>query len=362
MGGWLELTGDSTIGGPNTAVARLQDYQPTRQPINITGWASPGTTVSIVSSPNDLTQHTIVDDGFAPEIHDVVSSLNYTSEVINELRVSSSHLWSTYAQTDYIECVPGRYDGYTNGYRCHYSAYPSYPATLSTDFYAKDCNAVIERATNSGGTVLANVAKGIELGYTTQYGHHNQWPGDPAFRQVTMTELPTVHCGLKNDGYHHVSMVEVNNTKSFTRHYLFGPHAGTSSQIDLPLEVNGNITLNTSDHDVHFTGTGLFEEEIDLQKTTTVATTVVVKMSLNPSTSSRYAYYYLESPDGQQHPICNFVCRGDITRTLTFENAPIVGDWKVYGKKVSDSLFEVPLALRAYTRAVSPSESADRAG
>ena len=182
---------------------------------------------------------------------------------------------------------------------------------------------------------MANVAKGIELGYTTQYGHHNQWPGDPAFRQVTMTELPTVHCGLKNDGYHHVSMVEVNNTKSFTRHYLFGPHAGTSSQIDLPLEVNGNITLNTSDHDVHFTGTGLFEEEIDLQKTTTVATTVVVKMSLNPSTSSRYAYYYLESPDGQQHPICNFVCRGDITRTLTFENAPIVGDWKVYGKKTS---------------------------
>ena len=49
-------------------------------------------------------------------------------------------------------------------------------------------------------------------------------------------------------------MVEVNNIAViYASSICLGLHAGTSSQIDLyHSRVNGNITLNTSDHDVHF--------------------------------------------------------------------------------------------------------------
>ena len=47
---------------------------------------------------------------------------------------------------------------------------------------------------------------------------------------------------------------------------------------------------------------------------------------------------------------------------LKMERASLTRSYAKQAIAVSDSLFEVPLALRAYTRAASPSESADRAG
>ena len=77
-GGWLELSGGSNVGDPGTAVLRLQDYYITNELIKVSGYAPDGATVKIVSSPNDLTQRAVDNDGFVPDVVPIDSQLNYT--------------------------------------------------------------------------------------------------------------------------------------------------------------------------------------------------------------------------------------------------------------------------------------------
>ena len=78
---------------------------------------------------------------------------------------------------DLLECVPGRSDSYAyRGFRCHNFAYPSYPAVLHTDFYAKDCIDPIEtRQANLGSRqrpMYVDVMDGIDSGVHTQVLRH----------------------------------------------------------------------------------------------------------------------------------------------------------------------------------------------
>ncbi len=337
--GWLELEGKPGIGGPKTVVVRLNDYPLTNEPANITGWAPPGTTVQIVSSPNDLTQRAIAGDEFAPDIMPLDSYLDYTRTLVTTQYSKNSRLTAGNITTDFLECVEGRSDTYTyRGYRCHNYAYPSYPAVIYTDFYTKDCMDAVDQNTINIGTyrrpAYADVVDGIDVvGHTRGgYSHSPQNPDYSYWTAVSLKTPPVIDCGPKVDGYHHFAGLEQNQTNTYGGTYRFGPLAGTYEGGDFLQEIHGNVTLRTSDHDVHFTGTGFFEETIDLQRTTTVATEVTVTMRLSTSTTS-YGYYMLEAPNGQQVTICSFVCRGEITRTLTFDDAPINGEWKVYGKR-----------------------------
>ena len=115
--------------------------------------------------------------------------------------------------------------------------------------------------------------------------------------------------------------------------YLFGSDQGMRLSGDLLTEIHGNVTLNSGDHDVHFEGIGLFEEIVDLQKTGTTTTEVVVTLDAS-SASSRYSTYGLETPDGQQHQLCTAqYCRGGGTYTITVNSTEIAGDWKLYGSR-----------------------------
>ena len=120
-------------------------------------------------------------------------------------------------------------------------------------------------------------------------------------------------------------------------------------------EIHGNLTLNTGDHDVHFEGMGLFEETVDLSRTATNATEVTVDMDITAGTS-RYAYFMLEAPGGQQKVVCSFVCRGG-TYTVTFDPVAYVGDWKLYGKKTS--LFN-SVTLRSWALTIGITEYPER--
>ena len=320
-GGWLELAGDPNIGGPNTVVARLNDYQLTRQPINVTGWASPGTTVQIVSSPNDLTQHTIVGDGFAPEVLPIDSYLNYTKTLVNTQYSSNSRLPAGNINTDLLECVEGRSDTYTTrGYRCHDYAYPSYPASIHTDFYTKDCGTGIDIDANVGHT------RGV-YSSTPQNPDYSYWTSG------TLTSPPVIDCGPKVDGYHHVTRIEQNQTATYGGTYRFGPLTGTYEGGEFLQEIHGNVTLNTSDHDVHFTGTGLFEETVDARPLVYTPTTVTFSAWAVYVSPNSWVTLSLESPDGQITPLTSsyFLYSGrpsvTITETVELRDAVANGDW-----------------------------------
>ena len=349
-GGWLELTGDSTIGGPNTAVARLQDYQFTRQPINITGWASPGTTVSIVSSPNDLTQHTVVGEEFAQETVPFDSYPTSDKVLYNTAYSSSSNRLQSDILADLLECRDGKTDGHTRGYRCHNFAYQSYPVDMYVDFYAKSCGAVVDSVTGR-----ANVT----------YGNINH-PSSNYEYTATSTALspPVIECGSITDGYHHVTKISQNKTSTHSETYRFdssnGMLEGTHVVEDLFHEIHGNLTLNTSDHDVHFTGTGLFEETVDARPLTYTPTTVMftARISHTGGNNGVFANLSLEIPDGQTIDLArhSFLYSGipsrTITETIEFHDIQINGDWTLHASS-SYCRLDRPFSLGTWTLTIN---------
>ena len=89
-GGWWRLASGLNGTEPYTSVIRLNGYS-VDNILNITGYSSENATIKIVSSPNDLTQLTVDNDGFAPEVVPIDSYLNYTKV----LRDSYANSYST---------------------------------------------------------------------------------------------------------------------------------------------------------------------------------------------------------------------------------------------------------------------------
>lgn len=167
-----------------------------------------------------------------------------------------------------------------------------------------------------------------------------------------------IDCGPKTDGYHHVTGIEQNQTHAYSATYRFGPDAGTSESGEFLHEIHGNVTLNTGDHDVHFDGAGLFEETVDLRRTTTTATEVIVDVEMTPT--STFGYLMLEAPDGQQQELCNGWCGSTLSNDLElgpgykrgsfvvyFNSTDIAGDWKLYGKDYNYPRY--PVVLQNWT-------------
>ena len=153
------------------------------------------------------------------------------------------------------------------------------------------------------------------------------------WKSVSLNTPPEIECGPKIDGYHHVTRIKQNQTTPYSDTYLFGPDQGMTSSGDLLTEIHGNVTLNSGDHDVHFEGIGLFEEIVDLRRTTMDTTEVVVTLDAS-SAIGRYSNFRLETPDGQQHQLCIFAaCRGGGTYTITVNSTNIANDWKLYGSR-----------------------------
>ena len=361
-GGWLELSGGPDVGGPQTSVVRLQDHYLANNIVNITGYATENATVKIITSPNDLAQLTLDGEDFAPKVLPLDSRLNYTKTLVDTQYSRDSRQVDQDITVDLLECVPGRSDSYAyRGFRCHNFAYPSYPAVLHTDFYAKDCIDPIEtRQANLGSRqrpMYVDVMDGIDSGHARgQFRFHVANPPDFAYWiPVTLKTPPVIDCGPKVGGYHHITRIEQNQTSSYGGTYRFGPDAGTTVRGDFLQEIHGNVTLRTGEHDIHFEGTGLFEETVDPRRTTTTATKVTVDMEIT-SGSGRYAYFMLEAPDGQQQALCNFVCRGG-TYMATFEPTGIAGDWKLHGKRTS--LFG-SVTLRSWTLTIGVTEYPER--
>ena len=257
---------------PGTAVLRLQDYYITNELIKVSGYAPDGATVKIVSSPNDLTQRAVDNDGFVPDVVPIDSQLNYTKILFYTEYSSRSHALTQPITADLLECVQGRSDVYTTrGFRCHDFVYPSYPAEISTDFYTKNCDVVVETTRAVLGDVDAGYTRGV-FGYSyANAPDYEQWYG------VTLNTPPEIECGPKIEGYHHVTKIEQNQTVSYSATYRFGSDQGMNSRGDLLTEIHGNVTLNNVDHDVHFNGTGLFEETVDLRETITDISEVIVR-------------------------------------------------------------------------------------
>ena len=319
--GWWRLASGLNGTAPYTSVIRLQDY-PLDKILNITGYSSDNATIKIVSSPNDLTRLTPVGDGFAPEVVPIDSHTAYPKVLVNSYSHSSSNAINTPITHDLFECVeysPGR------GYKCHEFAYQSYPAETRTDFYVKNCDDVVE--TKRVGSVY--VLDGVTAGYTEGvYNSTGTYSADfEEWRSVTLNTPPEIECGSKIDGFHHVTRIEQNQTTPYSDTYLFGPDQGTTSSGDLLTEIHGNVTLNVSDHDVHFESMGLFEETVDLQRRSPLVTEVIVDLGV----TGTYGSVMLESPDGQQQLLCGSIC-GSRKYVLTFDETDYRGDWKLYGK------------------------------
>ena len=346
-GGWWELVGGLNGTKPYTSVIRLNGYS-VDNILNITGYSSENATIKIVASPNDLTRLTPTSDGFAPEVVPIDSYLNYTKVLVSSY--TSSYSTPRTITHDLLECVPGRTDSDpTRGYRCHEYAYPSYPATVYTDFHVKNCydDVGLERK-NIAYRVYAHALSGVESGYT-KGAYNSTGVHSTDFEQWVSTPLHTstvVDCGPDINGYHHVTRIEQNHTIPYSDTYLFGPDQGMTSSGDLLQELHGNVTLNTGHHDVLFEGTGLIKEEVDLRETITNATevTVVVEMSHG----SLFGYLRLEAPDGQQMDLCTFTCGSTLnhdvvwgpiskigTYTVVFDSTALAGDWKLYGRDVN---------------------------
>ena len=348
QGGWLELPGGSNMDEPGTAVVRLQDYYITNELLKISGYAPDGATVKIVSSLNDLTRLAVEGDGFAPEVVPIDSYLNYT-KILYRAQSSYDNWLVPNLTAELLECLDSRTDHTTNGFRCHGFAYPSYPAVLYTDFYARSCDDAVEMVrTNIGSAanhnyvyLLDDVESSFTYGsYRVGYANSPPYTTDGTQRLITP---PIVECGPKIDGYHHVTKIEQNQTRGYGATYLFGPDQGMRSSGDLLTEIHGNVTLNTGDHYVHFNGTGVFEETIDLQKTGTTTTEVIVTLDAS-SAASRYSTYGLETPDGQRHQLCtSYYCRGGGTYTITVNSTEIAGDWKLYGSRYYSIFGSTPL-------------------
>ena len=347
-GGWLEMSGGKNGTEPYTSVVRLQDYSLDRM-LNITAYASENATIKIVSSPNDLTRLAPAGDGLAPEVVPFDSYLNYTKVLVNSY--ASSYSTPRTITHDLFECVPGRTDSdLTRGYRCHEYAYPSYPATVYTDFYAKQCGGVVEtHRVNIGTPYSSNYVSrllGVESGYTQgQYNSTGVYPQDFERRvSTTLTTLPEIECGPKIEGYRHVTKIEQNQTHTYGDTHLFGPDQGTQSSGDLLQEIHGNVTLTTGDHDVLFEGTGTFEEVADLRRSTTTISKVTVEAEL--ARSPYYGSLILEAPDGQQYQLCSGSCGYGspptivyypeykvMTRTVSFNTMDTAGDWTLHGAR-----------------------------
>ena len=99
------------------------------------------------------------------------------------------------------------------------------------------------------------------------------------------------------------------------------------------------MSILTSDHNVYFEGTGLFEETIDLNGPYRPPQVTEVTVDLALATNSGYyTYYLLEAPDGQQQVVCTSCSGGNSTHTVTFSPTHIEGDWQLYGRKGSTIL------------------------
>ena len=335
-GGWWRLASDLNGTEPYTSVIRLNGYS-VDNILNITGYSSENATIKIVSSPNDLTQLTVDNDGFAPEVLPIDSYLNYTKVLGNSYASSYSTARNTPITHDLFECVeysPGR------GYKCHEYAYPSYPATAYTDFYAKDCDDAVETELRNYSVGLnwisVNVIDSVTAGYMEGvYNSTGIYSTDfEEWKSVSLRTPPDIECGPRIDSYYHVTGIKQNQTTPYSDTYLFGPDQGMTSSEDLLTEIHGNVTLNTGDHDVHFEGTGLFEETVDLRKTGTTTTKVVVGLDVSTAVRGGYSNFRLEAPDGQQYQVCMLVaCRGSNMYAITVNSTDIAGDWKLYGIK-----------------------------
>ena len=340
-GGWWEMSGGKNGTEPYTSVVRLDNY-PLDKILNITAYASENATIRIVSSPNDLASLVPAGDGFAPEVVLIDSYLNYTKVLVNSYSHSSSNARNTPITHDLFECVeysPGR------GYKCHEFAYPSYPAETRTDFYVKNCYDVVE--TRRAGSV--DVLDGVTAGYTKGvYNSTGTYSADfEQWRSVTLNTPPVIECGPKIDSYHHVTKIEQNQTASYRDTYLFGPDQGTLSSGDLLTEIHGNMTLNAGSHTVRLDGIGLFEEAVDLRKTTSMVSEVTV--DVESSFHSLFGYLVLEAPDGQQVELCRVFCsqytyfldyyadERRLSIPASFNSTNTAGDWKLHGKEYAGS-------------------------
>ena len=330
MGGWIELSGGPNAGEPHTSVVRLQDHYITNNLVNVTGYASENATVRIVSSPNDLTRLAVDGDGFAPEVLPIDSYLNYTKILFYGETNRNSRTIQQPITYDLFECIPGRSDTYTQrGFRCHSFAYPSFPAETYTDFYAKDCADAVETRRVGSVYILDDVDAGYTRGVYNSSGVNSE--DFERWYPVALRTPPEIECGPKTDGYHHVTKIGQNQTTSYSGTYRFGPDDGVSSRGDLLQEIHGNVSLNTGDHDVHFEGTGLFEETIDFGRMSENVTEVFVTVDL-VKRSNAYTELALHAPDGQTKTVCT-ICN-DGTYTVTFDE-PISydGDWELYAEK-----------------------------
>ena len=342
-GGWMELSGGPGIGGPQTAVVRLQDSYIRGNVLNVTGYASENVTIKIVSSPNDLTQRTIDSDGFVPRVIPLDTPLNYTAErlVSTQWSVNDPQLPSS----ELVECA---YVSYRT-YRCHNFAYSAYPASVTTDFYTKDCdNAIKGTATIIGSYPnrrYVNIPDDVETGHTKGVWDRHDADGSVLeWVPVTLDMPPVIECGPRVNGFQHVTKIELNQTDNYNEQYWFGPNSGTYDNGDFYQKIRGNMSLLDSDHHVYFEGTGMFEETIDLNNNflPSHATTVTVDLTLG--TSNVYSYYMLEAPDGQEQVLCGLRCgNGLVTYTATFSPTDITGDWQLYGKRWLSSIAPVDL-------------------
>ena len=247
---------------------------------------------------------------------------------------------------DLFECIQGRSDSDpTRGYRCHYFAYQSYPATVYTDFYTKQCGGVVEiHLINLGSYYYPNyvtVLNGVESGYTIgTYNSTGVYSTDfERWVSTQLNTLPEIECGPRIDGYHHMTRIEQNRTHTYSDTYLFGPDQGMHSSGDFLQEVHGNVTLNSSDHDVLFEGTGTFDEVADLRRTTTTTSTATVEVEF--TRSGTWGSLRLEAPDGQQYRVCYGACGSnsivyheyEVRReTISFNTTDPAGDWTLLGQ------------------------------
>lgn len=343
MGGWMELSGGISAGGPYTSVVRLQDHYIKNNLVNVTGYASENATVRIVSSPNDLARLSIDGDGFAPEVVPINSRINHTKVLVGTQYSGSSGRIDSDISADLLECRAGKYDGATRGHRCHNFAYPFHPAEVRTDFYTKDCGGAVELDRRVRvGSGYVNVAEDVYANYTrgTFLYHGTNAPDYQVASTSRMASLPGIECGPKIGGYHHVTKISQNQTVNRGGTYLFDSNgkAGGAREYGPFLEqVYGNLTLNSGDHDVHLEGTGLFEETLDARPVTYTPTTVTFTGTLSRSGgSSSFANLSLESPSGERMGLAGSLFLWDrepsrtVTRTMEFRDAMVNGVWTVH--------------------------------
>ena len=113
------------------------------------------------------------------------------------------------ATVDLIEC---RYVSW-NRYQCHNLAYSSYPASVTTDFYVRDCDNAIQSTVTRVGypSRYVDLVDNVEAGHTKGlYTYRSGWGTHLIWSPVTLDTPPVIDCGPEVDGFHHVTNIELS--------------------------------------------------------------------------------------------------------------------------------------------------------